>query len=157
MSAIHEQAMNYVCQQVLQRLIGHFTREERTVLQLLIQRIIVSAGGMEQIGDYKVLIAHGGGVVSGYTLALLRAAQLTIAGRSPRTFQQPHTHDQADPRLSTSAAVSESAKRSNLTWPPSRPCPPSPVANTHIESLRSIRSNASPAVAMMAVLPAHRC
>lgn len=87
MSAIHEQAMNYVCQQVLQRLIGHFTREERTVLQLLIQRIIVSAGGMEQIGDYKVLIAHGGGVVSSYTLALLRAAQLTIAGRSPRTFQ----------------------------------------------------------------------
>ena len=87
MSAIHEQAMNYVYQQVLQRLIGHFTREERTALQLLIQRIIVSAGGMEQIGDYKVLIAHGGGVVSSYTLALLRAAQLTIAGRSPRTFQ----------------------------------------------------------------------
>ncbi|NWD57683.1 hypothetical protein HX878_23455, partial [Pseudomonas veronii] len=37
-------------------------------------------------GDYKVLVAHGGGEVSSYTLALLRAAQLTIAGRAPRTF-----------------------------------------------------------------------
>lgn len=60
MSAIHEQAMNYVYQQVLQRLVGHFTRDERTALQLLIQRIVVAAGGMEQVGNYKVLIAHGG-------------------------------------------------------------------------------------------------
>ncbi|NVZ53327.1 hypothetical protein HX792_23505 [Pseudomonas sp. B6002] len=86
MSAIHEQAMTYVYQQVLQRLIGHFSRAERTALQLLIQRIVVAAGGMEQVGDYKVLVAHGGGEVSSYTLALLRAAQLTIAGRAPRTF-----------------------------------------------------------------------
>lgn len=86
MSTIHEQAMNYVYQQVLQRLIGHFAREERTALQLLVQRIIVAAGGMEQVGDYKVLVAHGGGEVSSYTLALLRAAQLTIASRAPRTF-----------------------------------------------------------------------
>jgi hypothetical protein len=87
MSAIHEQAMNYVYQQVLQRLVGHFSRSERTALQLLIQKIVVAAGGIEQIGDYKVLVAHGGGEGSSYTLALLRAAQLTIAGRAPRTFQ----------------------------------------------------------------------
>ncbi|AZF26844.1 hypothetical protein [Pseudomonas sp. R2-60-08W] len=86
MSAIHEQAMNYVYQQVLQRLMGHFTRAERTALQLLIQRIVVAAGGMEHVGNYKVLIAHGGGEVSSYTLALLRAAQLSIAGRTPKTF-----------------------------------------------------------------------
>ncbi|AZE67055.1 hypothetical protein [Pseudomonas synxantha] len=86
MSAIHEQAMNYVYQQVLQRMIGHFTRAERTVLQLLVQRIVVAAGGMEQVGHYKVLITHGGGEVSSYTLAMLRAAQLTIAGRAPKTF-----------------------------------------------------------------------
>lgn len=86
MSTIHEQAMNYVYQQVLQRLIGHFTRAERTALQLLVQRIVVAAGGMEQVGGYTVLVAHGGGEVSSYTLALLRAAQLTIAGRAPRTF-----------------------------------------------------------------------
>lgn len=87
MSTIHEQAMTYVYQQVLQRLIGHFAREERTALQLLVQRVVVAAGGMEQVGGYKVLVAHGGGKVSSYTLALLRAAQLTIAGRAPRTFQ----------------------------------------------------------------------
>jgi hypothetical protein len=87
MSVIHEQAMNYVYQQVLQRLIGHFSRVERTALQLLIQRIVVAAGGMEQVGGYKVLVAHGGGDVSSYTLALLRAAQLSIAGRAPKTFQ----------------------------------------------------------------------
>lgn len=87
MSTIHEQAMNYVYLQVLQRLVGHFNRAERTALQLLIQRIVVAAGGMEQVGNYKVLVAHGGGEVSSYTLALLRAAQLSIAGRAPRTFQ----------------------------------------------------------------------
>ncbi|QHF44889.1 hypothetical protein PspS35_14295 [Pseudomonas sp. S35] len=86
MSTIHEQAMNHVYQQVLQRLIGHFTRAGRTALQLLVQRIVVAAGGMEQVGDFKVLVAHGGGGSSSYTLALLRAAQLTIAGRAPRTF-----------------------------------------------------------------------
>ncbi|QJI37762.1 hypothetical protein [Pseudomonas sp. ADAK13] len=87
MSAIHEQAMNYVYQQVLQRLVGHFSRTERTSLQLLIQRIVVAAGGMERIGEYKVLVAHGTGAGSSYALALLRAAQLTLAGRTPRTFQ----------------------------------------------------------------------
>src|SRR5476651_862848 len=87
MSAIHEQAMNYVYQQVLQRLVGHFSRTERTSLQLLIQRIVVAAGGMEQIGEYKVLVAHGAGASSSYALTLLRAAQLTLAGRAPRTFQ----------------------------------------------------------------------
>ncbi|KRP59232.1 hypothetical protein [Pseudomonas trivialis] len=87
MSAIHEQAMTYVYQQVQQRLIGYFSRAERTALQLLIQRIVVAAGGMEYIGNYKVLVAHGGGEVSSYTLAMLRAAQLSIAGRSPTTFQ----------------------------------------------------------------------
>lgn len=86
MSTIHEQAMNYVYHQVLQRLIGHFSRSGRTALQLLVQRIVVAAGGMEQVGNFKVLVAHGGGEVSSYTLALLRAAQLTIAGRAPRTF-----------------------------------------------------------------------
>lgn len=71
MSTIHEQAMNHVYQQVLQRLIGHFSRAGRTALQLLVQRIIVAAGGMEQVGDFKVLVAHGGGEVSSYSLALL--------------------------------------------------------------------------------------
>ncbi|MFI8221847.1 hypothetical protein [Pseudomonas sp. NPDC085632] len=87
MSTIHDQAMNYVYQQVLQRLLSFFSRAERTALQLLIQRLAVAAGGMENIGHFKVLVNQSGSRDSCYTLALLRAAQLTIAGRSPATFQ----------------------------------------------------------------------
>lgn len=86
MSSIHEQAMNYVYQQVLHRLTGYFNRAERTALQLLIQRLIVAAGGIERIGSYKVMVAFSGGKDSAYTVAFLRAAQLTIANRSPATF-----------------------------------------------------------------------
>lgn len=86
MSAIHEQAMNYVYQQVLQRLLGYFTRAERTALQLLIQRLIVAAGGIERMSSFTVMIAFGGGKDSAYTVALLRAAQLSIAARAPGTF-----------------------------------------------------------------------
>ena len=87
MTSIHDQAMNHVYQQVLQRLLGFFSRAERTALQLLIQRLAVAAGGMEHIGDYKVLAIQSGARDNCYTLALLRAAQLTIATRSPATFQ----------------------------------------------------------------------
>ncbi|QXI03304.1 hypothetical protein HU718_014720 [Pseudomonas tensinigenes] len=87
MSTIHDQAMNYVYQQVLQRLLSFFSRAERTALQLLIQRLAVAAGGMENIGHFKVLVNQSGARDSCYTLALLRAAQLTIAGRAPATFQ----------------------------------------------------------------------
>lgn len=86
MSSMHEQAMNYVYQQVLQRLLSYFNRAERTALQLLIQRLIVAAGGIERIGNYRVLVAFSGGKDSAYTVALLRAAQLSIAGRAPATF-----------------------------------------------------------------------
>ncbi|WP_025109616.1 hypothetical protein [Pseudomonas sp. H1h] len=86
MSTIHDQAMNYVYQQVLQRLLSFFSRAERTALQLLIQRLVVAAGGMERIGDYKVMVTPSGTRDSCYTLALLRAAQLSIAGRAPATF-----------------------------------------------------------------------
>lgn len=86
MSSIHEQAMNYVYQQVLQRLLSYFNRAERTALQLLIQRLVVAAGGIERIASLKVMIAFSGGKDSAYTVAFLRAAQLSIAGRSPATF-----------------------------------------------------------------------
>lgn len=87
MTNIHEQAMSNVYQQVLQRLLSFFSRAERTALQLLIQRMGVAAGGMEQIGDFKVLAIQTGSRDSCFSLALLRAAQLTIASRSPATFQ----------------------------------------------------------------------
>ncbi|WP_447802954.1 hypothetical protein [Pseudomonas serbica] len=87
MTHIHDQAMNYVYQQVLQRLLSFFSRAERTALQLLIQRLAVAAGGMDRIGGFKVLAIQCGSRDSCYTLALLRAAQLTIASRAPATFQ----------------------------------------------------------------------
>jgi len=86
MGSIHEQAMTYVYQQVLQRLLSYLNRAERTALQLLIQRLIVAAGGMERVGQYKILVAFSGGKDSAYTVALLRAAQLSIACRAPTTF-----------------------------------------------------------------------
>lgn len=87
MTNLHDQAMNYVYQQVLQRLLSFFSRAERTALQLMIQRLVVAAGGMDRIGEYKVLAIQSGSRDSCYTLALLRAAQLSIAGRAPVTFR----------------------------------------------------------------------
>jgi hypothetical protein len=84
---MHEQAMSNVYQQVLQRLSGYFNRSERTALQLLIQRLVVAAGGIERIGGYKVMVAFSGGKDSAYTVAMLRAAQLSIASRGPATFR----------------------------------------------------------------------
>jgi hypothetical protein len=86
MSAIHEQAMNHVYQQILQRLTGFYSRAERTALQLLIQRLIVAAGGIDRIGDYRVLTVQNGSQEGFYALTALRAAQLSIAGKHPVTF-----------------------------------------------------------------------
>lgn len=87
MSTLHDQAMNYIYQQVLQRLLECLTQGQRASLQLLIQRMLVAAGGIERIGDFKVMLAHGGGKDSSFALAFLRAAQLSIAARAPATFE----------------------------------------------------------------------
>ncbi|WP_210645034.1 hypothetical protein [Pseudomonas sp. Tri1] len=108
MSAIHEQAMTHVYQQILQRLLGFYSRAERTALQLLIQRLIVAAGGIERIGDYRVLTVQNGSRDSFYVLTALRAAQLSIAGRHPVTFDLRV----ATPRLSeTSQSTLENIHR----------------------------------------------
>lgn len=86
MRSLHEQAMHYVYQQVLQRLLSYLSRAERTALQLLIQRLIVAAGGLEHISEFRVLVPFSGGKDSAYTVALLRAAQLSIAARTPVSF-----------------------------------------------------------------------
>lgn len=49
MTTIQDQAMNYVYQQVLQRLLSFFSRAERTALQLMIQRLVVAAGGWSEL------------------------------------------------------------------------------------------------------------
>lgn len=86
MSAIHEQAMNYVYQQVLQRMLEHLTRAQRTSLQLLIQRLTVTAGGIERIGSFRLMVPFSGSMDGACAVAFLRAAQLSIASRTPATF-----------------------------------------------------------------------
>ena len=86
MNNFHEQAMSFVYQQVLHRLQGFLERTERIALQLLIQRLLVAAGGLDRLAQYRVMVVLEGGRECAYTLAFLRAAQLSIAGRYPDTF-----------------------------------------------------------------------
>ncbi|UVJ46204.1 hypothetical protein NVV94_12090 [Pseudomonas sp. LS1212] len=86
MSTTHDQAMKNVYHQVLQRMLSYFSIAQKTSLQLLIQRLIVAAGGIERIGGFRVMLAYGGGKDSSHALAFLRAAQLSIAARAPDTF-----------------------------------------------------------------------
>ncbi|EIK95761.1 hypothetical protein PMM47T1_15286 [Pseudomonas sp. M47T1] len=79
--------MSNIYQQVLEKLLEHFTHAQRAALQLLVQRLGVAAGGIDRLGQFKVLVAHGGGSTSGQCLALVRAAQLSVAVRHPGTFQ----------------------------------------------------------------------
>ncbi|MCE6981803.1 hypothetical protein EI534_31530, partial [Pseudomonas frederiksbergensis] len=87
MGSIHDQAMQYIYQQVLQRLLEHLSQAQRASLQLLIQRLIVAAGGIERIGGFKLMFTQDGSQNASHALACLRAAQLSIAARSPGTFQ----------------------------------------------------------------------
>lgn len=87
MTAIHDQAMHYIYQQVLERLLSQMSQAQRASLQLLIQRLLVAAGGLECIGTFRVLVLQGGDCRSVRLLAMLRAAQLSIALRAPVTFQ----------------------------------------------------------------------
>lgn len=87
MTAIHDQAMHYIYQQVLERLLSHMSQAQRASLQLLIQRLLVAAGGPEYIGTYRLLVLQGNDRRSARLLAMLRAAQLSIALRAPVTFQ----------------------------------------------------------------------
>ena len=87
MSIIHDQAMHFIYQQVLERLLSHMSREQRASLQLLIQRLLVAAGGPEYIGTFRLLVVQGADRRSARLLAILRAAQLSIALRAPVTFK----------------------------------------------------------------------
>lgn len=86
MSSIHDQAMHYIYQQVLQRVLDHMTQAQRASVQLLIQRLLVAAGGLEYIGEFRLLVMHANDPGSARLLATLRAAQLSIALRGPETF-----------------------------------------------------------------------
>nr|WP_156866809.1 MULTISPECIES: hypothetical protein [Pseudomonas] len=79
--------MHYVYEQVLERLLSHMSQSQRASLQLLIQRLLVAAGGLEYIGTFRLQVLQGGDRNSARLLAMLRAAQLSIALRAPVTFQ----------------------------------------------------------------------
>ncbi|MNO29058.1 hypothetical protein D3C76_189630 [compost metagenome] len=79
--------MQYIYQQVLERLLSHMSQAQRASLQLLIQRLLVAAGGPEYIGTFRILLIQGNDRDSARLLAILRAAQLSIALRAPDTFQ----------------------------------------------------------------------
>lgn len=87
MGNIHDQAMQYIYQQVLQRLLEHLSQAQKASLQLLIQRLTVTAGGGERIRDLRLMFVLDSSQHSAQALACLRAAQLSIAARSPGTFQ----------------------------------------------------------------------
>ncbi|NBA98309.1 hypothetical protein GUY40_25810 [Pseudomonas sp. R5(2019)] len=79
--------MSSVFQQVLRRLLEYLSRTQRAALQLLIHRLLVMSGEDSRIGELRILHSHGGGKDSSLALALLRAAQLSIAQRAPDTFR----------------------------------------------------------------------
>lgn len=87
MTITHEQSMNFIYEQVLDRLMGHMSPAQRASMQLLVQRLLVSAGGPDHIGTFRLLVVHGNDRRSARLLAVLRAAQLCIALRAPHTFQ----------------------------------------------------------------------
>ncbi len=86
MSAMHQQAMNRVYQQVLSRLLGSFSPARRVAVQPLIQRLMTAAGGAQRLGGYRVVYRLCGSTAGHGGLALLRAAQLTLAARHQPTF-----------------------------------------------------------------------
>lgn len=86
-SNIHDQAMHHIYQQVLDRVLGHMSQVQRASLQLLVHRLLVAAGGPEYIGTFRLLVLLGADCHSARLLAVLRAAQLSIAQRAPVTFQ----------------------------------------------------------------------
>jgi len=86
MSEMHDHAMQAIFGQVLERLLDHLNQAQRASLQLLIQRLLVAAGGVERIGEFRLLVLHGNDRASAHLLACLRAAQLSLAQRFSQTF-----------------------------------------------------------------------
>lgn len=87
MTALHEQAMTLVYRQALNKLLASFTQSQYAAMRFLIQRLLMAAGGYHRVGALKLLLAYGGGKESTQTLALLRAAQLSLAAGAGTTFK----------------------------------------------------------------------
>lgn len=86
MSELHQQAINYVYLQVLQKLQCHYSHRQRLALEQLIPRIVLAAGGPGRLSEHRIMIAHNGGRESAQAVAFLRAAQLSLTVRCGQTF-----------------------------------------------------------------------
>ncbi|MEE1865884.1 hypothetical protein [Pseudomonas auratipiscis] len=86
MGSIHDQAMQYIYQQVLQRVLEHLSQAQKASLQLLVQRLIVAAGGLERTKGLRLMFVFDASLRCAQALACVRAAQLSIAARAPHTF-----------------------------------------------------------------------
>jgi hypothetical protein len=86
LSELHQQAINYVYLQVLQKLQCHYSHRQRLALEQLIARIILEAGGPGRLGGLRIMVAHNGGRESTQAVAFLRAAQLSLTVRCAHTF-----------------------------------------------------------------------
>ncbi|MFE3319901.1 hypothetical protein [Nocardia sp. NPDC059195] len=71
---------------LFQRLIGHLSDVERRGVDAVGAALIDAAGGIDRIGDYKVMVAYGGGKDSTYVVAIVRAVQLRLQLDHGRTF-----------------------------------------------------------------------
>jgi hypothetical protein len=60
---------------------------QRASVQLLMQRLLVMAGGPQRIGSFRTLVLHGADRRSAHLLACLRAAQLSLAVRYHDSFR----------------------------------------------------------------------
>lgn len=85
-STIHDQAMRYIYKQVLERVLDDMSRPQRAALQLLVQRLVVAAGGPDEIARFRVFFPYSGDDRGSHALACLRAAQLSLASRGSATF-----------------------------------------------------------------------
>ncbi|WP_263144162.1 hypothetical protein [Pseudomonas sp. RIT-PI-AD] len=72
---------------LLDSLRAYFKPVELDALEILGERLLAAAGGLERLADYKLMVAYGGGKDSSYTVAFMRAVQLHLAERHGRTFR----------------------------------------------------------------------
>lgn len=85
-STIHDQAMRYIYKQVLERVLDDMSRPQRAALQLLVQRLVIAAGGPDEIARFRVFFPYSGDDRASHALACLRAAQLSLASQGAATF-----------------------------------------------------------------------
>ncbi|PXX71311.1 hypothetical protein DFR70_101733 [Nocardia tenerifensis] len=69
-----------------ERLIGFLTEDERLGVAAVGDKLIADAGGPDNLGDYKVMVAYGGGKDSTYVVAFVRAVQLHLRLAHGTTF-----------------------------------------------------------------------